>query len=240
MSNSSIKIAVVIAAYNEAENIGPLTRRLIETLDGMDGRPWELIYVIEGKDATLATAQAFASERPQIRILYDPAPSGLGNAFRRGFQAISPDADVVVTMDADLNHQPEEIPRLIGDLLDSGADIVVGSRKLAESHVEGAPYWKTTLSNLVNVGMRKLIGMPVADQTSGYRVYRYEALQSISFRNTGFAFLPEILIQAHARKLRIVERPIKFVFRKAGESKMTVIPTARSYLSLFFGRLFRR
>src|SRR5579871_5807630 len=101
-------ISVVIAAYNEAENIGPLTQRLVNTLDAMPGVRWELIYVIEGEDETRAIATAMAAERPEIRILYQAQPSGLGNAFRKGFDAVSADADLVITMDADLNHQPEE------------------------------------------------------------------------------------------------------------------------------------
>ena len=232
--------AIVIAAYNEAENIGPLTSRLIATLDSIGDATWELIYVIEGTDETRSIAQSFQGHRKEIQIIYNPQPSGLGNAFRQGFAAVSPDSDVVITMDADLNHQPEEIPRLVDALFRREADIVVGSRKAAGSVTEGAPYWKTTLSNSVNVVMRKVIGMPVADQTSGYRVYRYTAFRRISFQNPGFAFLPEILLQAHALKLVIVEEPIQFIFRTAGESKMRLIPTARSYLAMLASILKRR
>jgi dolichol-phosphate mannosyltransferase len=231
-----MKASLVIAAYNERENIGPLTSRIIATLDAVKGLRWELIYVIEGMDDSRQIAQSFADARPEIRIIYHPAPSGLGNAFRQGFDAVSPDSDVIVTMDADLNHQPEEMPRLIDALLARNADIVIGSRKMQGSTVEGAPYWKTTLSNLVNDVMRKLIGMPVLDQTSGYRVYRYEAFRRIQFENRGFAFLPEILLQAHALKLRMVEEPIAFIFRTAGESKMRLVPTAKSYLGMLAGR----
>jgi hypothetical protein len=78
--------------------------------------------------------------------------------------------------------------------------------------------------------------MPVADQTSGYRVYRYEAFQKLSFQNEGFAFLPEILLEAHALKLNMVEEPIQFIFRTAGESKMKLIPTARSYVAMLSSR----
>ena len=196
--------------------------------------------MIEGTDQTRSIAQSFQDKRKEIKIIYNSQPSGLGNAFRQGFAAVSPDSDAVITMDADLNHQPEEIPRLVDALFRRNADIVVGSRKAAGSIIEGAPYWKTMLSNTVNTAMRKMIGMPVADQTSGYRVYRYQAFQKISFDNPGFAFLPEILLQAHAMKLVIVEEPIQFIFRKAGESKMKLLPTAQSYIGMLASRFTRR
>lgn len=77
----------------------------------------EVDLVIEGTDGTVDVAKTFATRWPEIEILYQPVPSGLGTAFRRGFGAMPIDTDYVVTMDADLNHQPEEIPRLLQRLL---------------------------------------------------------------------------------------------------------------------------
>jgi dolichol-phosphate mannosyltransferase len=231
-----MKYTVVIAAYNEAENIGSLTDRIINTLDAVGNATWELIYVIEGTDATHSIVQSFAARRPEIRTIYNQAPSGLGRAFRQGFDAVPSDSDVVITLDADLNHQPEEIPALVNAVYAKNADIVIGSRKVAGSRVEGATMLKTAISNFVNIVIRRAIGMPVADQTSGFRVYRYDAFKKISFENAGFAFLPEILLHAHALKLKMVEEPINFKFRVEGESKMKWIPTARSYMTMLGSR----
>jgi glycosyltransferase involved in cell wall biosynthesis len=88
-----MQIIVIIAAYNESENIGPLTQRLIRTLDSLDGGSWHLIYIIEGTDGTVDVARGFAASRHEIEIQYDERPSGLGRAFRRGFAAIPCDAD---------------------------------------------------------------------------------------------------------------------------------------------------
>ncbi len=233
-----MKISVVIAAYDEAENIGPLTERLISTLDSVDGATWELIYVIDGTDGTKSIADAFAAQRSEIRILHNPEPSGLANAFRQGFAAISPDSDFVVTMDADLNHQPEEIPRLLDALITQNASIVVGSRKVEGSAIQGTPLWKRTLSDAGNRYMRAFLGMPVSDMTSGYRIYRYQAVREIAFASRGFAFLPEILMNASAAGHKIIEEPIQFIFRVAGESKMMLWSTTLSYLRLFFARSF--
>ena len=195
-----------------------------------------MIYVIDGTDGTVEIAQEFAAQRPEIRIIHNERPSGLGRAFVRGFQAIPDDADYVVTMDADLNHQPEEIERLLTVARKSGADVVVGSRRVHQSTVEGMPPWKTALSRDVNRMMHFLMGTRVNDLTSGFRVYRAGALRQIHFENVGFAFLPEILIDAASKRFKIVEEPIRFVFREAGKSKMQIASTSLSYVRLFATR----
>lgn len=240
MSKLSV-LSVVIAAYNEQETIEPLTRRLHQALSGFAGHPWEILYVVEGRDRTREILERLAAELGGgLRILYKERPSGLGNAFRRGFAAIAPDADVVVTLDADLNHQPEEIPRLVEALERTGSDIIVGSRFLGESQVEGTPFWKRFLSGVMNVLMRFLFGLKVRDKTSGFRVYRAAALRSLEFRNNDFAFLPEMLIRAHNAGLRIAEEPIHFIFRREGTSKMAILTTCLSYLRLLRTRLSLR
>lgn len=229
-----MKLAVVIAAYDEAGNIGPLTERLVQTLDSLPEPAWKLIYVVEGTDGTVDIAREFARQRSEIEVLYGAEPSGLGRAFRRGFDAVPGDTDFVVTMDADLNHQPEEIPRLLASLRESNADIVVGSRRLEESSEHGTPAWKRALSRTGNRCIHILLGIRIADLSSGFRIYRAEALRQIDFKSRGFAFLPEILIIAASRGLKIVEAPICFTFRSCGESKLRFGQTGIGYLRLFF------
>lgn len=228
-----MKLSVVIAAYQESGNIGPLTERLIAALDSLPATRWELIYVIDGVDETLRIAQRFAVQRPEILVLHQAEPRGLGSAFRRGFACVADESDFVVTMDADLNHQPEEIPRLLEVLKSRSIDIVIGSRKLDGSASEGTPLWKKALSELGNRAMHLAMRLPVRDQTSGFRVYRASVPRKIKFDSDGFAFLPEILMRANALGFRMEEAPIQFVFRKEGESKMRIAATARSYIALF-------
>jgi dolichol-phosphate mannosyltransferase len=227
-----MKIAVVIAAYDEKENIGILTSRLINTLDAMDV-DWTLIYVIEGVDGTLEIARTFADQHPQICILHNPSPSGLGRAFRLGFGAIPSDADRVVTMDADLNHQPEEIPVLIEAARQTGAGLVIGSRRVQKSNVTGVPLWKTLTSLIVGAIMNFVLQIRIKDMTSGFRVYSAPLLRRITFFNDDFAFLPEIVVQAVAMDTLIIECPIRFIYREAGQSKMAIWKTSLSYLKLF-------
>ena len=224
------RISVVIAAYDERENIEPLTRRIEKQMTNLAA--WELLYVLEGKDGTLAIAEGLARQIPEIRILYEEKPRGLGRAFRRGFAAVSPASDYVITMDADLNHQPEEIPRLLRAMQDRNADILVGSRFVEGGRADGTPVWKLALSGALNFIMRIVFGLRIKDKTSGFRIYRADALRALTFENDNFAFLPELLIRAKASGLRIVEEPIHFIFRQQGISKMRFLTTTLSYISL--------
>jgi dolichol-phosphate mannosyltransferase len=227
-----VKVVAVIAAWNEQENIEALTRRLHAALAAIADSAFEILYIIEGDDATLAIAERLQSELGRIRILYDRDPHGLGAAFRRGFAAIGDDADVVVTMDADLNHQPEEIPRLIAALQKKQADVVIGSRAVHGSTVIGTPAWKRFLSGTLNTIMHALFGAGVRDKTSGFRVYRAPVLRTIPHRQNDFSFLPEIVVRAQKAGYRIIEEPIQFIYRREGQSKMKFWATSVSYLSL--------
>lgn len=235
-----LRVSVVIAAYNEVETIDPLTRRLHAALKSIPDCTRELIFVVEGRDGTREALEARAAEVPGIRILYREEPTGLGEAFRRGFAAVAEDAEIVVTLDADLNHQPEEIPRLVAILHDTGADVVVGSRFVAGSRVEGSPLWKRALSGAANLAMRWLYGLRVLDATSGFRIYRKVVLQEVSYSSNAFSFLPELLIRINAAGYRIIEEPIHFIFRREGTSKLPLWTTSWSYLSLLTVRLSGR
>ncbi len=226
------RLSVVIAAYDEEGTVEPLTRRLAKSLSTLDGWTWEILYVVEGTDRTREILERLSAEIPGLRILYQERPSGIGNAFRRGFAAVCRDTDWIVTLDADLNHQPEEIPRLLETAGRIGCDVLVGSRFVGGSAVLGTPLWKRSLSGTMNHLMRLLYGLRVRDKTSGFRVYRAEVLREIEFESNAFAFLPEILIHAHRAGYSLSEEPIRFIYRKEGRSKMRIGATALSYLKL--------
>lgn len=234
-----MKLSVVIAAWDERGNVEALVPRLIRALDGMPGFQAELLFVVEGTDGTREALEALAARDGRIRVLYEKRPRGLGAAFRRGFAALAPDVDLVVTMDADLNHQPEEIPRLVAERERTGADILVGSRFVPGARSAKIPLWKRSLSGIMNRVIGVLFGVPVADKTSGFRVYRGAALRALSHVNDDFAFLPELLVNARAQGFRMAEAPIHFVFRETGRSKMAFWRTIVSYLRLLASRVDR-
>jgi dolichol-phosphate mannosyltransferase len=235
-----LKLATVIAAYDERENIEELTRRLAVVLAGLPGVVSEMIFVVEGADGTRQILERLAGELGRIRILYEARPSGLGNAFRRGFAAVAADTDLVVTMDADLNHQPEEIPRLLAERERLEADVLVGSRFVEGARSDGIPLWKRASSGLMNKIIGSLFDVEALDKSSGFRVYLTEALGRLTvYRNEDYAFLPEILIRATELGMRVAEAPIHFTFRTRGVSKMSIPQTSRSYLALLGSRFDR-
>lgn len=234
-----MKVSAVIAAWDERGNVEVLTRRLATVLDGL-GVPWEIVYVVEGTDGTRDVLEGLAGEHPGLRVLYQARPQGLGAAFRRGFGAAADDADVVVTMDADLNHQPEELPRLLAAFRERGCDILVGSRFVPGGTVDHIPFWKAVASRRLNPVMRRLFGVAVHDLTSGYRLYRRDVLRTLTYSADNFAFLPELLLEAAARGLVIAEEPIRFTYRVNGRSKMKLWKTSRSYIGLFLRHLVGR
>jgi dolichol-phosphate mannosyltransferase len=236
-----MKLAVVVAAYDESENIEILTRRLARVLqERLREGDAEMIFVVEGRDGTREILEKLSAELGGIRILYRELPSGLGDAFRRGFAAVPLDADYVITLDADLNHAPEEIPRLLDEAVQRDLDVLIGSRFIRSSVTEGIPVWKWWLSILMNRLIGSLFDVEARDKTSGFRIYRAAALRSLTdYRNRDFAFLPEILIRANELGMKVGEAPIHFRFRTRGQSKMSIVPTSRSYLALLRTRFDR-
>ncbi len=231
-----MKLSVVIAAYDEAESIEPLWERIESVLTTMPKVTPEAIFVVEGTDETRQILSERTSHLPWVHVLYNETPSGLGAALRRGFNAIADDTDYVVTLDADLNHQPEEIPRLLEEAIARDVDILVGSRFVAGGEIVGTPLWKRALSGSVNRLMHWSYGLGVRDKTSGFRIYRASALRQLTVRNDAFAFLPELLIEANRAGYRIGEAPIRFTYRLAGHSKMAFWPTSWSYLQMLASR----
>jgi glycosyltransferase involved in cell wall biosynthesis len=227
-----VRIASVVAAYDERENIEALARRLDRTLRSLQDFEYELIFMVEGTDGTRQILEALRADLPAIRVFYQETPCGLGNALRRGFDAVGGAADFIVTLDADLNHQPEEIPRLFQAVQTRHADILVGSRFIPGSRVDGTPLWKLFLSGTLNLIIRMAFGLKVKDKTSGFRIYRTASLRSLDWVNENFAALPEILIRAARARLRIEEAPIHFIYRREGRSKMYFWPTVFSYFRL--------
>lgn len=225
-----MKISVVIAAYNEKGNAKELAERLYSVFNDLN-LDFEIVFVVEGTDGTREELLSLPKNH-NINLIYNEKPQGIGNAFITGFNAVSNDATHVLTMDADLNHQPEELPRLINAL--PLADIVIGSRYIKGAVTEGVPEWKKRLSKLVNIFMAFLYGLNVEDKTSGYRLMKKEVVDSIkgSIVSKNFELLPEFLIRAKKKGFSMVEVPITFKFRVKGESKLSLFRNFFSYAGL--------
>ena len=230
-----MKISTVIAAYNENENIIELIQRLIDVFKNMN-IDYEIILVAQGKDGTLELLQDFKNRTGSpIHILYYEKPLGVGIAFKIGFHNISEDATYILTMDADLNHQPEDLPRFLKPLEHKEVDIVIGSRYIPGGAMKNVRVWRYALSKFVNYVLSYLSNLRVMDKTSGYRLQKKEVVVSLrdKINAKNFDFYVDYLIMAQKAGFSMTEIPIIFIARSKGYSKMKKIDTLFRYLLLF-------
>ncbi|QWC85047.1 polyprenol monophosphomannose synthase [Nocardioidaceae bacterium] len=212
-------VVVVVPTYDERESLPPLLDR-IEALE----LAVEVLVVDDGSpDGTGEYADQRAARTPWLHVLHRTTKEGLGAAYLHGFAwALRHGADVVVEMDADGSHQPEQLVRLLAAL--EHADVVIGSRYVPGGSVEDWPLSRRLLSRGGNLYIRAALGVPLRDSTAGFRAFRRTALETISLEDVeshGYVFQADLARRAIARGLRVVEVPITFVERTRGESKMT-------------------
>ena len=210
---------VVIPTYNEAENIELVIDRVRASVPEVD----VLVVDDSSPDGTGEIAAKVAEHDPQTHVLHRTQKTGLGAAYRAGFAwALQRGYDLVVEMDADGSHLPEQLPRLL-DAVDQ-ADLVLGARWVPDGRVVNWPRRREFLSRGGNAYARFVLGLSVHDPTGGFRVFRREALEGIdlpSVRSEGYCFQIDLARRASEAGYRVVEVPITFVERVYGDSKMT-------------------
>ncbi|MGB9690644.1 MAG: polyprenol monophosphomannose synthase [Candidatus Sumerlaeaceae bacterium] len=210
---------IVLATYNEAANLKSLIPRLREIL------PQGTIIVVDDNspDGTPELLREFAQHDSHVLPVVRPGKLGYGSAVLTGFKkALELGADCVVTLDADFSHDPAAISDLLQAL--AHADIALGSRYYQGVRVLNWHVSRLLLSLFANRYVRTILGMPVADATSGYRAYRRAAIEAIlasRIESQGYSFLVEILYRAFCKGMRIVEVPIVYSERREGQSKMS-------------------
>lgn len=220
-----MRSVLVLPTYNEAENIDPFLRAVRKASPTTD------ILVVDDNspDGTGELADAAAHTLGQIEVLHRPGKQGLGSAYREGFARVL-DAtegeikyDVIISMDADFSHDPDQIEDLIQCIAD-GADIVIGSRYVTGGGTTDWPIYRQLLSRWGNAYTRTILGVPARDCTSGYRAYRLTSLAAIDPTQTsaeGYAFLTELVLRLSREGASVVEVPIIFRDRTRGKSKMS-------------------
>jgi dolichol-phosphate mannosyltransferase len=214
-----MSVAVVIATYNERDNLQPLVCAILE-------RPDYRIIVVDDNspDGTGAIADGLAAEFPgRITVVHRPGPRGLGRSLIDGLtRALTAGVDFIVEMDADYSHDPKYLPEMITAA--ASADLVIGSRYLRGVSVVNWPLQRIILSALANEYVRAITGLEQRDCTSGYRCWRRECLARMPLDaviSEGYAFLVETLYLAKRIGCRIREIPIIFVERREGSSKIS-------------------
>jgi len=212
------RVVVIIPTYQERDNIAPIVARVRSAVPDAD----VLVADDNSPDGTGKIADELAAADEHIQVLHRPAKAGLGAAYVAGFAvALAAGYDVIVEMDADGSHQPEQLPRLLGAL--ATADVVLGSRWVEGGQVSNWPKSREILSRAGNAYARIALGIPLRDATGGYRAYRAKVLRSFDLttvRSQGYCFQVDLALRSWERGYRIVEVPITFVERELGASKM--------------------
>lgn len=212
------ELAVVIATYNEAENLAPL----VEALEDL-GQDLHLVVVDDDSpDGTGLVAQQLSSKFGNITVVNRPGQRGLGTALQAGLAvALDAGAQYLMTMDADQSHDPADVPRLLSAIKATGADMVQGSRYAPGGGVRGWNRKRRLLSRAANLLYHWGAGTP-HECTTNFRVFSRRAASTVLSRatGTGFEFMPESTLLVLSARLRIQEVPIIFSDRRLGESKL--------------------
>ena len=210
----------LVPTRNEAENIVELLDRILAS----DARIHILVIDDASPDATADKVRAHAGYGGRVHLIERPAKLGLGSAYRDGFRwAIERGHDACVEIDADFSHDPSDIPRLLA-ALDAGAGAAIGSRYLDGVRVVNWPRHRLLLSSGASRYVRLLTGLPITDATSGFKALRTKALEAIDWsqlRAEGYGFQVELHWLLWTGGFRLVEIPIVFTERRAGQTKMT-------------------
>jgi dolichol-phosphate mannosyltransferase len=224
-----MRTLVVNPTYLEAENIAEVLRRTRAAV------PEASILVVDDNspDGTGELAEEAARELGAIEVLHQPAKNGLGNAYRAGFAVgLAQGYEVLVQMDADLSHDPAQLPSLL-DAVEQGADLAIGSRYVPGGSIPHWPAHRRAMSKYGNLYATTVLALGVNDATSGFRAYRGDVLERVDYSSTraaGYGFQIELAYRVAQAGGKIAQLPITFTDRVRGQSKMTLSIAAEELL----------
>ncbi len=220
----SARITVVIPTYNEAQNLPAIT----EALFALPLPSLRLLIVDDDSpDGTGRIADELAARYERMAVIHRQGKGGLGTAYVAGMtRAIADGADFIVQMDADFSHSPAYVPQMLGVMLATGADVVIGSRYVPGGSLDERWEWnRRLLSWWANLYSRAILGLRIRDMTAGFKLWRRAALEAIgleSIRSNGYSFQVEMAYLCERLGFRLVEIPIHFEDRRIGQSKLDV------------------
>jgi dolichol-phosphate mannosyltransferase len=220
---------VVVPTYNERENLPVLVTGLM-----LHDNVRVLVVDDQSPDGTGDVADGLALQFPgRVEVMHRMSRRGFGRSCVDGIvHALKEPVDVICQMDADLSHDPADLPPIIA--ASTGADIVIGSRYVPGGRIVNWPMRRRILSRLANSYIRLVTRLSARDCTSGYRCWNREVLASLPFDqifSDGYSFLVEMLFRTAQRGHRIAEVPITFVERRQGESKLSMAVLVESIIT---------
>lgn len=222
------RILVIVPTFNEAESLPLITARIRAAVPQAD----ILVADDNSPDGTGAIADELAAGDDHIKVMHRHGKEGLGAAYIAGFGwGLQNGYDVLVEMDADGSHQPEQLPLLLAALRD--ADLVLGSRWVDGGGTENWSKGREVLSRGGNAYARAMLGVPIRDATGGYRAFRADTLRRLDLHTVasqGYCFQVDLALRTVQRGMRVREVPITFVERSLGSSKMSRTIVAEALL----------
>lgn len=215
------KILVIIPTFNEKENIQDILNAVLS----LDSRVHVLVVDDNSPDGTADLVKSQQNiHHSRLNLLERSGKLGLGTAYIEGFKyGIANGYDLILEMDADFSHNPNDVPRLIQACVEGQADIAVGSRYIPNGGVKDWDWFRHVLSKGASYYVKLLSGLPVHDPTAGFVCYKKAVLENINLdkiKFIGYAFQIEMKFAAWSLGHKIVEVPIIFEDRKKGTSKM--------------------
>ncbi len=222
----SAALTVVLPTYNEAANLPVIVEQLF-------GLPLTGLKILVADDNSPDGTGKIADELVQrygadrMTVVHRPGKQGLGRAYVDGMtRAVAAGAEFVVQMDSDLSHAPDYLPQMLGTLLASNADVVIGSRYVSGASLAREWAWhRKALSGFANPYVRVLLHLGIRHVTAGFKPSRRPALEAIdvaTVRSNGYSFQVEMNYRTIQHGLKVVELPIHFADRREGESKMSL------------------
>jgi dolichol-phosphate mannosyltransferase len=216
-----MRATICLPTYNERENLGPMIAALAAVL-----RVGDRVLVIDDNspDGTGAIADELAEAHSFVAVLHRERKEGLGRAYIDGFQhVLGGDAELVLEMDCDFSHDPQDVPRLIA-AAEAGADLVLGSRYVPGGGVRNWGLARQLISRGGSLYTALFLRMGVKDPTGGFKCFRRAVLEGLDLEAItprGYAFQIETTYRVKRAGFQVVEIPITFADREAGESKMS-------------------
>ncbi|MDQ2807786.1 MAG: polyprenol monophosphomannose synthase [Chloroflexota bacterium] len=232
------KLLIIVPTYNERNNLAPLTAAIQAV------GPFHILVVDDNSpDGTGALADELAAQQPdRLFVLHRAAKQGLGRAYLAGFAwGLAHGYDLLFEMDADFSHDPRHLPQFVNHIR-AGADVVLGSRYIAGGGTRNWSFLRRFISRGGSLYARTILGLPIADLTSGFKCFRRSALESLDLAGidaNGYGFQIEVTYRCYRQGLRIVETPIIFADRRVGQSKMSQAIVLEAMLMVWRIRLRR-
>ena len=213
------KILIIIPTYNEKNNIENIINKIIS----IDSNYHILVIDDNSPDETYVAVRDFSKINNNIKLLLRPNRGGIGTAYCEGFDyAIKNEYSKIIQIDADMSHNPMDIPKLIK--LSENYDLVIGSRYINGISIINWPLSRLILSYCANIYAKLLTGMRIMDCTGGFKCFNAKVLKSIDFKtikSQGYSFQIEVNYLTHLKNFTIYETPIVFKDRTIGKSKMS-------------------